>query len=67
MEQRAAAKEKYGVEFFQLSDADMKTLIGQADSVHQKFAPEINKLRSGDKYRPDNFLQEVQDLMGYKP
>ncbi len=64
LEQRKAAMGK-GIEFFQLSDKEMMTLKGQADSVHQKFAPEINKLQSGDKYRPDNFLMEVQKYMGY--
>ncbi len=67
MEQRQAAQKNYGVEFFQLSDADMKTLIGEANSVHQKFAPEINKNYAGDKYKPADFLKEVQDYMGYKP
>jgi TRAP-type C4-dicarboxylate transport system substrate-binding protein len=67
MEQRQAAKEKYGVEFFKLPDAEMKTLIKEANSVHQEFAPEINKLYSGDKYKSDNFLKEVQDYMGYQP
>ncbi len=66
-EQIEAAKEKYGVEFFKLSDADMQTLIKQANSVHVKFAPEINKLYKGDKYKPENFLMEVQNYMGYKP
>jgi hypothetical protein len=67
MQQLSAASEKYGVEFFKLSDAEMKILIKQADSVHQNFAPEINKTYSGDTYKPANFLQEVQDYMGYKP
>jgi TRAP-type C4-dicarboxylate transport system substrate-binding protein len=66
-EQIKAAKDKYGVEFFELSDSDMQTLVTQANSVHVKFAPEINKNRSGDKYKPANFLQEVQNYMGYKP
>jgi TRAP-type C4-dicarboxylate transport system substrate-binding protein len=66
-EQIKAAKEKYGVEFFKLSDADMQTLITQANSVHQEFAPEINKSYSGDKYQPENYLMEVQNYMGYKP
>jgi hypothetical protein len=43
----------------------MMTLKNQADSVHQKFAPEINKLEAGDKYRPENYLLEVQKYMGY--
>ena len=67
MQQLSAASDKYGVEFFKLSDAEMKTLIKQADSVHQNFAPEINKTYSGDTYKSANFLQEVQDYMGYKP
>jgi TRAP-type C4-dicarboxylate transport system substrate-binding protein len=66
-EQVVAAKEKYGVEFFKLSDKDMAILTKEANSVHVKFAPEINKLYKGDKYKPDNFLQEVQNYMGYKP
>jgi len=66
-EQIEAAKEKYGVEFFQLSDADMQTLIKQANSVHVEFAPEINKTYSGDKYQPEDYLKEVQDFIGYKP
>ena len=45
----------------------MKTLIKQADLVHVTYAPEINKLHKGDKYRPANYLKEVQDFMGYKP
>jgi TRAP-type C4-dicarboxylate transport system substrate-binding protein len=67
MQQRKAAAEKYGVEFFQLPDKDMKTLIKQASAVHKEFASEINKNYGGDKYKPTNFLQEVQDYMGFKP
>ncbi len=64
MEQRKAAMGK-GIEFFQLSDKDMGILKNEANSVHLKFAPEINKLQSGDKYRPKNYLMEVQKYMGY--
>ena len=67
MQQRKAAAEKAGVEFFQLSYKDMSILIKQANIVHQEFASEINKNYSGDKYKPANFLKEVQDYMGYKP
>jgi len=66
-EQVVAAKENYGVEFFKLSDEDMAILTKEANSVHLEFAPEINKLYKGDTYRPENFLKEVQDYMGYKP
>jgi ABC-type microcin C transport system permease subunit YejB len=67
MQQRKAAAEKYGVEFFQLSDKDMGVLIKQASGVHQEFASEINKNYGGDKYKPANFLKEVQDYMGFAP
>ena len=66
LEQRKAAMGK-GIEFYQLSGKEMGILIEQANSVHKNFAPEINKNRSGDKYKPANFLQEVQNYMGYKP
>jgi TRAP-type C4-dicarboxylate transport system substrate-binding protein len=52
-----------GVEFFQLSDADMKTLKQQSQGTYDKYAPEINKLYSGDMYQPDNFLNEVQESL----
>jgi TRAP-type C4-dicarboxylate transport system substrate-binding protein len=67
MEQRQAAQKDYGVEFFKLSDADMQTLTKEADTVHKEFAPEINKNYDGDKYKPENYLKEVQDYIGYKP
>ena len=67
MEQRQAAQKDYGVEFFQLPKDEMQILVKQADSVHQNFAPEINKFYSGDTYQPKDFLKEVQDYMGYKP
>jgi TRAP-type C4-dicarboxylate transport system substrate-binding protein len=65
MEQRKAAAENYGVEFFQLPDKEMATLKEEADSVHKEFAPEINKLYDSDKYRPQDYLLEVQKYMGY--
>lgn len=66
-DQIAIAMEKYGVTFFTLSENDMNILRKQANVVHEDFAPEINKLYKGDKYRPANYLQEVQAYMGYKP
>ena len=65
-EQIANAKAA-GIEFFRLSDAGMNVLHRHGDVVHQKYAGEINKLYAGDTYRPNNFLKEVQDSMGYKP
>jgi TRAP-type C4-dicarboxylate transport system substrate-binding protein len=61
------AKAKEGVEFFDLSEGDMATLAKEGNTVYKDFAPEINKLYSGDTYRPKNFLEEVQGYMGYKP
>ncbi len=56
-----------GIQFFRLSDTGMDVIKRKGDVAHVKFAPEINKLYKGDTYRPDNFLKEVQDYMGYKP
>jgi len=64
-EQVIAAKEKYGVTFFKLSKKEMKKLRKQANSVHKKFAPEINKLYKGDTYKKKNYLKKVQKLMKY--
>jgi TRAP-type C4-dicarboxylate transport system substrate-binding protein len=61
--EKAKAK---GIEFFQLSEEDMATLRKQGDAVHQKYAEEINALYDGDTYRPENYLKEVQEFMGYK-
>ena len=54
-----------GIEFFKLSDADMAWIKSKGDVAHIKYADEINKLYSGDTYRPANYLKEVQDFMGY--
>jgi TRAP-type C4-dicarboxylate transport system substrate-binding protein len=56
-----------GIEFIHLSDAAMDVLKRQGYKTHEAFAAEINKLNKGDKYRPANYLKEVQDYMGYKP
>ena len=61
------AAKKAGIEFISLSKEEMDTLRKLGDSVHKKFAEEINKLYPGDKYRPVNFLEEVQGFIGYKP
>jgi len=61
------AKKQEGVEFITLPAEDLATLKKKGNAVHQKFAEQINKLYPGDKYRPDNFLKEVQDYLGYKP
>jgi hypothetical protein len=62
----AAAKEKEGVQFFELPEADMAQLRQKGNVVHVEYASEINKLYPGDTYRPENYLKEVQEYMGYK-
>jgi len=62
-----AKAEANGIEFIHLSDAGMDVLKRQGNKTHQAFAPEINRLHKGDKYRPADFLKEVQDYMGFKP
>jgi hypothetical protein len=52
-----------GVTFYKLSDAEMATLKMQSKGAYDKYAPEINQLYPGDKYRPKNFLKEVQDFL----
>lgn len=66
-EAQIADAKAHGVEFLRLSDEEMDKLKSLSDKVHQNFAEEINRLTKGDKYRPANYLKEVQDYMGYKP
>ena len=54
-----------GIEYFQLSDAEMAELRKLGHVAHEEYAAEINKLYPGDQYRPDNYLKEVQDFIGY--
>lgn len=61
------AAKKAGIEFISLSKDEMDTLRKLGDAVHKKYAPEINKLYPGDKYRPVDFLEEVDGFIGYKP
>lgn len=65
-DQIADAKKK-GIQFFKLSDKEMAILRKQGDVAHQKYAPEINKIYPGDKYKFDNYLKAVQEYMGYQP
>ncbi|WP_231717163.1 TRAP transporter substrate-binding protein [Desulfosarcina ovata] len=64
IDQIAAAKEN-GIEFFKLSDSEMDIVREQGNATHEKFADEINQLYPGDTYRPENYLKEVQNFMGY--
>ena len=64
-EQIAKSKEA-GVEFIRLPAEDMATLKKLGDTVHVKYAPEINQLYPGDKYQGKDYLGEVQKYMGYK-
>jgi len=59
------AKKEDGVTFFTLPAADMAFLKKQGDLTSKEFSAEINKLYDGDKFRPQDFLKEVQDYLGY--
>jgi len=63
--QIADAKAK-GIKFFTLSHEEIALLKKKGDKVHEEYAAEINKNYPGDDYKPDNFLKEVQEYMGYK-
>jgi hypothetical protein len=43
----------------------MAFLKKQGDLTSKEFSAEINKLYDGDKFRPQDFLKEVQDYLGY--
>lgn len=61
----ARAKAK-GIEFFELSPDEMALLKKKSSSVHEKYAPRLNKTYRNDKYKPENYLKEVQALLDYK-
>ena len=61
-----AASKANGIQYFQLSDAEMKELKSLGNVAHEKYAGEINKLYPSDTYKPANYLEEVQGFIGYK-
>jgi len=66
-EEEIAKAKAAGVQFFTLSAADTANMRKLGDPVHYKYAAEINQLYPSDTYRPEKFLKEVQDFLGYKP
>ncbi|MBW1779094.1 MAG: C4-dicarboxylate ABC transporter substrate-binding protein, partial [Deltaproteobacteria bacterium] len=67
-EEDAIQKSKaLGVAFFNLPEKDLATMRKLGNAVHEKYVAAINKIYPGDAYKPDNFLKEVQDFLGYKP
>jgi len=62
-----AAEEKNGVTFHTLSPQTIDVLRKKGDAVHKEYMSKINKVYKGDNYRPDNYLKEVQEYMGYTP
>ena len=54
-----------GIEFFKLSADEVSLLKKKGDAVHKAYAQEINKLYPGDKNRFDDYLKDVQKLLGY--
>jgi TRAP-type C4-dicarboxylate transport system substrate-binding protein len=65
-EDEIAKSKAGGVTFFTLPAADMDALRKMGDPVHFKYSKEINQLHPSDTYRPQDFLREVQEFMGYK-
>jgi TRAP-type C4-dicarboxylate transport system substrate-binding protein len=57
---------EHGVEFITLSEKDTDTLRHLGNAVHENYRSEINKLYKGDKYRPADYLKEVQAYMDFK-
>lgn len=57
---------KEGIQVYKLPENEMAILRQKGTAVHDQYAAEINKLYPGDTYRPDNYLREVQDFLGYK-
>jgi len=57
---------KNGIEFYTLPEEEMDWLRKKGYAAHEEYKEEINKLYSGDTYRPADFLKEVQDYMGYQ-
>ena len=54
-----------GIEFFKLSADEVSLLKKKGDAVHKAYAQEINKLYPGDMNRFDDYLKDVQKLLGY--
>ncbi len=66
IDQIADAK-AHGIEFFDLGESSMDVLKRKGNVVHKEYAAQINKLYKSDKYRPKNYLKEVQEFIGYQP
>lgn len=64
-EEEIAKAKADGIQFFQLPADELALLKKQGEAVHKKYAEEINKLYPNDKYRPADYLKEVQKYLGY--
>ena len=56
---------KQGVRLLEIPENEMAVLRKKGDAVHNAYAGQINRLYSGDSYRPENYLEEVQTFLGY--
>ncbi|MFO7803823.1 MAG: TRAP transporter substrate-binding protein [Desulfovermiculus sp.] len=65
-EEQITSAQEAGVQFHQLPEKDMAWLREQGHAVHEQYAQRINKLYPTDTYQPENYLQEVQEYMGYE-
>lgn len=52
-----------GVEFFELSDAEIEILKDQSKATYERYAGEINRLYPGDTYKSDDYLKEVMEFL----
>ncbi|WP_084287801.1 TRAP transporter substrate-binding protein [Desulfovermiculus halophilus] len=66
-EEQIALAQEAGVKFHQLPEQDMAWLQQKGHAVHEQYAQRINALYPSDPYRPDDYLGEVQEYMGYEP
>ncbi|VVS91858.1 trap transporter solute receptor dctp/teaa [Desulfoluna spongiiphila] len=54
-----------GVSFYALPDADTALLKEKGNVVHGNWKAEINRLYKHDTYRPEDYLSEVSNHLGY--
>ena len=66
-EEQIALAQEAGVSFYRLPEQEMAELRQKGHEVHEEYAQEINRVYPHDPYQPENYLQRVQEYMGYEP
>lgn len=64
-EAQIADAKAQGVSFYDLPEAEMGQLKAKGDAVHRQWVQAINRLDDKDPYRPEDYLAEVRDHLGY--